>query len=102
MTSDGACAQARAYYHANREERLAYQRKYRCGLSPSKFEQMLVDQNNRCKICKREFTDKISPHIDHDHETQEVRGLLCKWCNLRISVLEDSDFVEEARKYLFP
>lgn len=41
-------------------------------------------QNKRCAVCeKEEFLV-----IDHDHETGEVRGLLCRGCNKKLSKID--------------
>ena len=41
------------------------------------------------------------PHIDHDHETGEVRGVLCHNCNLAIGHLKDDpELVARALAYL--
>jgi len=40
-------------------------------------------------------------HIDHDHETGQIRGTLCRNCNTAIGVLGDSvERVEAAAAYL--
>jgi hypothetical protein len=40
---------------------------------------MIERQNGACVICLRPLGDK--PHVDHDHESGEVRGILCFNCN---------------------
>jgi Recombination endonuclease VII len=56
--------------------------KYR--LRKSDWEKMLLGQGNLCKLCL-----KVPPvHVDHNHETGEVRGLLCAGCNLTVGLLE--------------
>lgn len=61
-------------------------RKY--GVTKEDFQRMLAEQNGVCAIC-RETSDK-SLHIDHNHTTGKVRGLLCNGCNLAIGIMKDS------------
>ena len=37
-----------------------------------------------CMICDNEFKDSRDRHLDHDHETGEVRYICCRTCNLYI------------------
>jgi hypothetical protein len=50
---------------------------------------MYKEQNGCCKICLKNFKQGVSAHVDHDHETGEVRGL-CLNCNTGIGKLGDS------------
>jgi len=77
------------------------QNKY--GISSEDYSNMLKEQDNKCAICGIE--EKYCEHqrlaVDHDHETQEVRKLLCKKCNQGIGLLQDnSEFAYNAYKYL--
>ncbi len=71
------------------------------------YEQMLIDQDYKCKICKN-MEDAYHQHgklkrlsIDHDHSTGKIRGLLCTRCNTAIGLLKDSiGLLESAIKYL--
>ena len=51
------------------------------GLKPGQYEQLYAAQGGVCFICQRAkgLTKKLS--VDHDHETEYVRGLLCGPCN---------------------
>jgi len=74
------------------------------GISIDKYNEMFSKQNGCCAICSTHQQD-ISKRlaVDHNHETQEVRGLLCMKCNLAVGYLNDS--VESAQnliKYLNP
>lgn len=54
------------------------------------YENMYQTQNGACKICSKKFKPGVSANVDHDHDTGEVRGLLCLNCNTGIGKLEDS------------
>lgn len=51
------------------------------GLTADEYQRIYAYQGSACAICKRAkgFRKKLS--VDHDHETGEVRGLLCQKCN---------------------
>lgn len=57
------------------------------GISVEIFDQMLVEQSGRCKICSiplKRF------HVDHDHASGKVRGLLCGPCNMTLGLVKES------------
>lgn len=64
-------------------------RKYKIGIDD--FQRMLVSQNGVCAICRCK-NNQIgkSLHIDHDHASGLIRGLLCHGCNTGIGNLKDS------------
>lgn len=75
--------------------------KYKYGITIEQYELMLMNQNNQCLICYREFSDKIKPDVDHDHITKKVRGIICHSCNLGIGYLrEDLAVVQRLLNYL--
>lgn len=49
-----------------------------------------------CCICGREPEPGRRLSIDHDHESGEIRGLLCRGCNYGIGCLKDSVALLEA------
>lgn len=57
----------------------------RFGISKS-LDELAKEQNNQCAICKK--ITKL--HIDHDHITNQYRGLLCFQCNTALGKFEDS------------
>lgn len=86
-----AILQQKKEYKRNNMPRLkSYFRKLRYGITQQQFDALLLQQNNGCAICGRGFGDK-TPHVDHDHATGKVRGLLCKSCNTAIGLLGDSE-----------
>ncbi len=73
------------------------------GLTLERFDVMLVEQDGVCKICGKKQHSSRSPHlfVDHDHETGEVRGLLCNGCNFGLGAFQDNiDSLEKAILYL--
>ena len=85
------------YNHLEDKERKnGYRILYKYKLPLEKYKQMLKEQNNLCAICgmpetrKLPKSDKVrSLTIDHNHETGEVRGLLCHHCNVGIGHFKD-------------
>lgn len=71
-------------YHYERQ--LAY--KY--GLSIEDVHRMLDEQEGRCPICHEQFADDRRPVVDHDHDTENVRGLLCDLCNKGLGQMKDN------------
>lgn len=62
---------------------------------------LLEHQEGRCPICRRTFTRKRVPCVDHDHRDGLVRGLLCSPCNQLIGFMhEDVTLFEHAASYL--
>ena len=73
-----------------------YHLKSSFGISLAEFNDMVDNQNNVCAICKKSETAKDarsgklkSLHVDHDHETGMVRGLLCTRCNIALGLVRD-------------
>ena len=84
-----------------KQNRNKYHLKKRYGLSPQEKQSMLDDQNNCCAICKIEFDDAKATHVDHNHDTNELRGILCRNCNLGLGHFKDSkNLILDAVKYL--
>jgi len=70
------------------------------GLEVYEFEAMLKSSLN-CGICGSEFTKDNPFCIDHCHVTEDVRGLLCRKCNLGIGNLNDNpSLLRKAISYL--
>lgn len=70
------------------------------GLTPEIYYQTLLDQNNRCCICEKEFNKKTKPVIDHCHKNNHFRGILCIGCNISLGHIERLGFLEKALIYL--
>ena len=69
------------------------------GLTWSIYQKALKEQDNKCKICKKEFKPYVfglkrgkantgRPNADHCHKTGRFRGVLCGTCNMAYGVFE--------------
>jgi len=71
---------------------------YTYKITEEEYDVMYEAQEGMCAIC-RAALDQL--FVDHDHETEEVRGLLCRSCNLGIGFLQDdAGLVASALDYL--
>ncbi len=72
------------------------------GISYDEYKTMYQNQKGCCDCCgTHESKFKRKLHVDHDHETGQVRGLLCTRCNPGIGYFEDSiEKLEMAVAYL--
>jgi Recombination endonuclease VII len=68
-----------------RDENL--QQNYR-GFSSQDYDALFLEQGGSCAVCGRQQRRHL--HVDHDHATGVVRGLLCNDCNAALGHLRDS------------
>jgi len=107
-TSESGRARA---YAKNRERYLL--NKY--GISTEKYNELLKVQHSCCAICEislKEYQNKDGSKsgkdkrpkmfaVDHDHETNKIRGLLCNECNRGLGLLGDTlNSITKARDYI--
>jgi hypothetical protein len=130
-TREQKAAYQRAYKEKNKERRKAYEKEYReknrerekergrlkylatkgplsinararhlrvkYGMTVEQKAAMSEAQGNRCAICEQ----AVYLVVDHCHDTNKVRGLLCKTCNQGLGLLKDSLLViRNAVRYL--
>ena len=67
-----------------------YDWQYKYGLSPAQYYTLWLKQGGKCKICGKKLPDGEYLHVDHDKETGEIRGLLCRDCNLGLGNFHDN------------
>ena len=75
----------------------------RFGITVDEYDRLLVQQDGHCALCPATHSDGTSLrfHVDHDHETGRVRGLLCRSCNMALGILgDDIDGLNRALTYL--
>jgi hypothetical protein len=81
-----------------------YMNKYKISFNDAV--KILESQNGLCDICKITVTPcnpikQNRMHLDHDHATGKVRGVLCHRCNTGLGMLQDRvDLLDSAKAYL--
>jgi len=95
--------EAQERYRANPDNtiKLRYL-KTRYGITVEQFEEMERKQKGLCAICGGPPTGRFDRlHVDHDHLTKKVRGLICFDCNVGLGNFKDSqEFLDRASSYL--
>ena len=77
------------------------------GIGLPEYQEMLEAQNGVCAICENHETRRNPDGsyrllaVDHCHESQKIRGLLCTGCNTGIGLFRDNpEYLAKAIEYL--
>lgn len=93
------------YYQTHITGIRAYVLRRSYGITPERYDTMLAAQGGHCAICPAKEPGGRGKffHVDHDHTTGKVRGLLCHRCNTALGLFQDSPAaLKLAIKYLGP
>lgn len=67
------------------------------GITVDDYERMLAEQGGKCHLChgrpvasKSRRSGNARLHVDHDHQTDKVRRLLCYRCNVGLGLFRDN------------
>ena len=97
----------RRFRNAQPDYNRAHNLQKRYGISVDEYKTLLANHNFACAICKVEIPDALgykgrgSGVVDHNHETCDVRGILCSKCNLVLGhARESTDILYQAIVYL--
>lgn len=108
-----AMAEARKNWKINNPERLKegrrnYKMNTKYKISSEEYDDLLNQQAGVCAICGEPETSKMSNGeikplgVDHDHDTNIIRGLLCTKCNIGLGHFNDSpELLLAAINYLY-
>lgn len=77
--------------HANSHDLMPWYKRNKLkklGLTPDEVRDIaeLLLNDGRCEICAA--TENL--HIDHNHKTNQFRGLLCRYCNTGLGSFKDN------------
>ncbi len=96
-----ACRAANEYRLKHPEQRRNQELNKMYGITRLEYNAMIDLQGNRCAICGNELTVIRQIHVDHDHKTGKVRGILCGQCNMAIGKFHDNtNILQRAINYL--
>ena len=70
-----------------RRRRRKYELTHYYGISPCDYDRMVERQKDKCAICGTKPEAYLA--IDHCHNTNQVRGLLCRKCNSAVGLFDD-------------
>ena len=105
--------QRRIDYPRHRDRETDWNLRSKYGIGKEDYDLMLLEQGGTCKICNKEGHVRkkgsrkgkagtpIPLSVDHNHETGQIRGLLCLNCNTGIGHFKDSIvLIRKALEYL--
>ena len=110
-TRDGHQTHCKLCHKKYRDEKTPSQRlldarnthyKAKFGIDFEEYLRILRGQGDKCAICGKRMldTDRLF-HVDHNHVTGKIRGILCGNCNLGVGNFQDSpDILRNAITYL--
>ena len=96
----GKCTNCQREQEAHRRLQILYK------LSMKEYAKILKKQDYLCGICRTDKSPKAKLkfrpfHVDHNHKTGVVRGLLCHKCNALLGMAGDQiDVLESAISYI--
>lgn len=91
----------RAYRARNKHITRAQNKKRNPGWDINRYNEYVELQNNRCAICNTNNPILSDWCCDHDHNTNQARGLLCVNCNAGLGYFKDNpESLQSAIEYL--
>lgn len=76
------------WYKKSRMWHIKYNLQAKFGLTLEDYDNMLEYQKGVCAICGETNSSGTRLAVDHDHKTDEIRGLLCQRCNTHLGWYE--------------
>lgn len=94
-------AYMKQWHKDNPEFRRAQHLRRYYDMTLDEYQAMLNAQKGVCKACGKTETRTAQGtichlHVDHDHKTGRIRGLLCNRCNMALGYAQDDPNILEA------
>ena len=101
LANKDKCAQSQKKYRKAHPDKIqAYARDHKLGRGAhDHFLAQLTIQKSLCAICEKTLVTGPDKQQDHDHVTNQFRGVLCAQCNVRLGWVESS-WLPKALTYL--
>lgn len=92
-------ARSQAWRRKNKQKLRVTQKKSelksKYGLTIEAFQSLAMAQGGKCAICRNQLGLDGAPSrnccVDHDHATGNVRGILCRMCNIGLGNFKDNE-----------
>lgn len=101
---DNATPEQREKYNRRHKTPEAYRRanlKRQYGITPEQYDEMSAAQEGTCALCNEPPPEGKYLSVDHDHQTERLRMLLCQLCNSMLGYARDRvDVLEAGAAYL--
>lgn len=69
-------------------------------ITQADYDKLNTKQGGLCAICQKQCKSGRRLAVDHNHETEEIRGLLCMSCNRALGWIENEAWYDLARVYI--
>lgn len=63
------------------------------GIDVEDWARLFEAQEGKCAACKTLLQEGKHTHVDHDHATGKLRGLLCRGCNNALGCVHDNPMI---------
>jgi hypothetical protein len=74
-----------------------YHLRKKYGVGSDEVQELVKAQGGVCPICLK----RPATQVDHDHDTGEIRGVLCLYCNAALGAFhDDPDLIAKAIAYV--
>jgi len=98
LATSSYCKVCLCEYRTSPEVNRKAKLKLRYNITPEEYNKLYKQQNGNCSICENKFEVL---NVDHDHNTDIVRGLLCGSCNRGLGLFRDDAIIlEKALRYI--